>query len=104
MLVGTRGNGLCILEVADLLGFSQTIISKVYREWSYQQMHFILSFTGNVLKNKQTKNRKVCTHSKHATEVAEICKQLLYRGLLGINSKVLQQVLIVGLHVAVHCH
>lgn len=44
------------------------------------------------------------THSEHGTEVAEISEQLLHRGLLGINSKVFQHVLIKCLHVAVHDH
>lgn len=30
------------------------------------------------------------THSEHGTEIAEISEQLLHRGLLGINSEVLQ--------------
>lgn len=44
------------------------------------------------------------THSEHGTEVAEISEQLLHRGLLGINGKVLQHVVIQRLHVAVHYH
>lgn len=44
------------------------------------------------------------THSKHGAEVAEISKQLLHRGLLGIDRKVLQHVVIQRLHIAVHYH
>jgi len=34
MVVGARQAGLSILETADLLCFSRTTISRVYREWS----------------------------------------------------------------------
>lgn len=34
VVVGARGAGLSILETANLLEFSQTTISMIYREWS----------------------------------------------------------------------